>query len=131
MYCSKCGKEITNNGEFCEHCRTRIKSVNSSTKNSTLSAIILVIGAIIIVIISVLGIVNVFKGINNEYEESLETLDDMQNSISFNCPYCRKRITVNKKNLIDLTDSYSYYCTNCGKGISINKDTGEVTVSGY
>ena len=50
MYCSKCGKEITSNGEFCEHCGTRIKSVNSSTKNSTLSAIILVIVAIIIVL---------------------------------------------------------------------------------
>lgn len=133
MYCSKCGNEIKDGEEFCSKCGNSLNSRDTkNVSNKKIQRIVIATIAIIIATgIAIASISYVAKDIQGDKQRSEETLDDMMNSISFNCPYCKKRISINKNKLVDLGDSYTYYCSNCGKSMSIDKDTGKVTLLGY
>ena len=34
MYCNKCGKELNDNAQFCEHCGTKVIKENNTETNA-------------------------------------------------------------------------------------------------
>lgn len=130
MYCSNCGKEMQEDNQFCPYCGTKIKvqyAQKSKPVNTKNKKIALWVCAIIIIAFAIANIVFIINDAKAEREKDLQTLDNMQNAVSFNCPNCQKWISTNKKNLGELYNSYTYICPNCNKFLTINKDTLIVT----
>lgn len=125
MYCSKCGKEIADGSEYCKYCGKSTSDNVEKNKNNSIAGIII---AIISIIGAVLVIYSLLSGINKKYENTMKDFENIRNSISFNCPYCKKYNRINKNSLLNSNNYYSCLCTNCMKSLRIDKRTYEVTL---
>lgn len=132
--CPECNKEISSTIDKCIHCGFKIhqeqgNTINDRNKQISPLAILLLIVSLVI---AVTAIVFVFNDINNTYKKNMDTINEMSKSkVSFNCPYCRIRVTVNEDSLQKVSGGYRYMCTNCSKLLHIDKKTNTVTMLDY
>jgi len=56
MYCSKCGKEITDDSKFCEYCGNDITEVNINNRLNDKKTILCIIFILISIVMICIGI---------------------------------------------------------------------------
>jgi len=131
MYCSKCGKGINDNSEYCKYCGSALNiksSNNSKVKGNPTVTTIAIIFAIVSISVAVYVIHGLFEESNTKYENFMKQLDTFQNSVSFNCPYCKSYVKVDKSTLSEMSEYYSCMCPNCRKVLRIDKKTNAITL---
>lgn len=124
MYCTKCGKEITDNSKFCKYCGNE-----SVRKKQTTSGIVKIV-SIVVIVISILSIYNTITDTRDDIKRRNKQAEEIKaTKHSFNCPYCKAYVTVKEKSLTESASEYSGLCPNCYKLFKIDKKTHKVTVN--
>ena len=131
MYCSKCGKEINDNSQYCKYCGNALNTTSSNSskgKENQTATVLAVIFAIISICVSVYVIHGLLDKNNKEYENTMKQLDTFQISVSFNCPYCKSYVKADQRTFSEMSEYYSCICPNCRKVLRIDKKTNSVTL---
>lgn len=132
MYCSKCGKEISENSKFCSYCGSNNNIEITKNSNKKINNIMGWIIAILLVIAAVCCIGYLINSSHQENEETkAEIREQAKPSVKFNCPNCKKRLNVKVEQLYHLSNSYIYGCPNCGKTLTMSGDLKKVYIEEY
>lgn len=123
MYCTKCGKEITDNSKFCKYCGNENMKKKSIPKESQK------IISVVIIVILIFAVGRTITGTKNKSEHSNK--QTKSSIISVGCPYCDVHVNLNKENGIERANVYIVKCPNCGKSLGIDKKTNRVKLTLY
>ena len=124
MYCTKCGKEITNNSKFCKYCGNE-----NMKKKQTTSEVVKVV-SIVVIVISILSIYNTIKDTKSDIQHRNKQAEEITaTKYTFNCLYCKAYISIKEKDLIEYSNEYSGFCPNCHRSFDIDKKTHKVKLN--